>query len=291
MAALFKNPELTDYFLDAPEVELGAAGTGLSVVEPYELGKVISLPRLKLELDLDFWGNLEAEEYAALRKLKLRGDDCLIDPKIRDSGPPTELLDRLQSEIQDIYRQIMPIYYALFSGYHFTRKIATCRLHTTLNRDLHFDTYQVDNPDHFARLFINLDRQPRIWQTSYTVQEIFELFGDRLPTSAYRDMPDNDLWSELRWRTFLSGPDERAWWDGLPRHVAYFQPGDVWLVDSRQVAHQIFYGRRALSIDFAVAVDSMGRPERYYRNILADFRKQKLQASMCAASTEGLPTT
>ncbi len=54
------------------------------------------------------------------------------------------------------------------------------------------------------------------------------------------------------------------WWDRQPRHVAYFAPGDVWAVDSRQVAHQIFYGRRAVSIDFFVERASMADPGRHY---------------------------
>ena len=56
-------------------------------------------------------------------------------------------------------------------------------------------------------------------------------------------------------------------------------PGDVWIVDSRQIAHQIFYGRRALSIDFSVKRESMENPDRHYLSFVDRFREMREHAS------------
>ena len=70
----------------------------------------------------------------------------------------------------------------------------------------------------------------------------------------------------------LFGDSPKKWWDTQPRHVAYFAPGDIWIVDSRQIAHQIFYGRRALSIDFSVPKSAMLDPSRHYLSFVDQFR-------------------
>jgi hypothetical protein len=278
MARLFANPFLTDYFTALPEVRADSDPASVpSIVEQYEAGKVMSLPNLKIDIDYDFWGSLPTDTNKVFTKLKLRNDECHIDRKIWESEVDKDLLKSIQLNAQDIYRQILPLYHALFKGYTFTKKVSTCRIKTIVNKDMHFDTYGEDNPDHFARMFINLDNQPRIWHTGYTVQEIFDLVGGDIPLSDYETMSNNDLWSELRWRAFLGSKEKQVWWDRHPRHVAFFDPGDVWIVDSRQISHQIFYGRRALSIDFSVDVNSMIDPQKYYLNILADFRRRALQ--------------
>lgn len=79
-----------------------------------------------------------------------------------------------------------------------------------------------------------------------------------------------EVWSKLN--AYFFGKNSREWWDDQPRHIAFFAPGDVWAVDSRQVAHQIFYGRRALSIDFAVPKQLMKNPSLHYLDIAERFR-------------------
>jgi len=84
----------------------------------------------------------------------------------------------------------------------------------------------------------------------------------------------SELWIHLNRLVF--GGSTSVWWDEQPRHVAYFEPGDVWAVDSRQIAHQIFYGRRAVSIDFFVDKESMGDPNRHYLSMVENFRAREL---------------
>jgi hypothetical protein len=60
-----------------------------------------------------------------------------------------------------------------------------------------------------------------------------------------------------------------------PRHLAFFEPGEVWFVDSRTVAHQIFYGRQAVSSESVVERQNMADPARHYL-ARTDARRQEL---------------
>jgi hypothetical protein len=133
------------------------------------------------------------------------------------------------------------------------------RLAAVRNENLHFDTYKEEYPEHFARMFVNLDNQPHIWNTSYPTGQIFKQFRSRLPTDKL-DADANRFWRNLQQATF--GPGHP--FDTEPRHTVFFDPGDVWIVDSRQVSRQIFYGRRILSIDFVVTLDSMRNRRKHY---------------------------
>ncbi len=150
------------------------------------------------------------------------------------------------------------------------------RLNTVRNENLHVDTYVDDFQDHFARLFINLDNQPRIWTTSWTLEEMYARYGDQLPREMLLNSHPGDIHKAINAVSF-GGGRSTVWWDKQPRHVVYFDPGDIWAVDSRQVAHQIFYGRRAVSIDFFVDRDSMMKPKRHYLAAAARFRSRTLK--------------
>ncbi len=139
---------------------------------------------------------------------------------------------------------------------------------------MHVDTYRQPYDHHFARMFINIDTQPRIWQTSWTINEIAQMQRAALPRDFLRTAEANDIWAELNRRTF--GKSSREWWDTQPRHVIYFNPGDIWIVDSRQIAHQIFYGRRAISIDFVVSENSMKNSRKQYLRFTEDLRQSIL---------------
>ena len=91
-----------------------------------------------------------------------------------------------------------------------------------------------------------------------------------IPPGQLKKLDRGQVWSKLNSSFF--GQNSREWWDDQPRHIAFFAPGDVWVVDSRQVAHQIFYGRRALSIDFSVPKQHMKNPARHYLEIAENFR-------------------
>jgi hypothetical protein len=327
MAVIFKNPLLTDYFLEVAGVRASTPLGEISpVTAPYEAAKVIYFPDLKFEIDFDFWSRFPSDKYQGLKKLgsivptdvkfrdgfldklwgrfpphKYRGlkrlasiamADPVVEDELLDSGLmyaalPDRLKKDLRAQIRHLCAQAIPIYERLFGHYKFIRRHAVWRLMEINNENLHVDTYREEHPDHFARLFINLDVQPRIWQTSYTIEEIFKQYVARVPPEVMQSGSGKDVWAELNKAAFgaknkknVFAANSKTWWDRQPRHVAYFEPGAVWAVDSRQVAHQIFYGRRAVSIDFTVDPASMQQPQRQYLRMARDFQQRVASGSV-----------
>ena len=287
MAFIYKHPRLTDYFDATSDAALGTPpGAIAPIVASYEAPRALLFPKLKLDIDFDFWAGLPTSDCPRLKKLSLVAPDERGDTgdelrrKLARAGVPTQLEAGLRRHIGQIYRQVLPIYHALFRGYRFTSRRAVWRLATIRNENMHVDTYREPQPDHFARMFINLDNQPRIWHASWTAHEVAERFGPAAFGEAVPGEDDNARWSRLNATAF--GGRSAIWWDDQPRHVLYFEPGDVWVVDSRQIAHQIFYGRRAVSIDFFVDPATMLSPDRHYlamsRRFGAEFAEGKAWA-------------
>ncbi len=281
MATIFKNPNLPDYFVAAEGVRRGTPLDQVrSFVPEYENSKVIYFPNLKLDIDFEFWANVPSDQFPSMKKLVCRVDNeqqaDLIERSLKKANGPPELNEPLRKNMRTLFEQVMPFYYRIFGGYRFSEKRAIWRLNTTLNENMHIDTYKEEYPDHFSRMFINLDNQPRIWMTSYTADEIQKRFGPKVARKKVETITDNRYWRELTIAAF--GGLER-WYDNEPRHVIYFDPGDIWIVDSRLVSHQIFYGRRAISIDFSVERASMLDSSKHYLALAKKYRSDALASA------------
>lgn len=271
MAVIYKHPELADYFTQVGVRASTPASDIPSIVKPYEFGRVIGFPKLDLAVDHDFWAGLPTDQIVRLKKLSSSpspGDpsrDPVLDRRLAEAQVPQGLKRRLKKEIVRLYDQLLPIYEKLFAEYRFTRRQAVWRLNTIRNENMHVDTYVDQFTDHFARLFVNLDNQPRIWMTSWSLEAMYARFGDRIARDVLEKGSPGEVHAAINAAAF--GGRSTVWWDNQPRHVAFFDPGDVWAVDSRQISHQILYGRRAVSIDFFVDPESMTKRKRHYLNL------------------------
>ena len=292
MAVLKKNPHLPDYFtlMDGIRVSSPLADVP-SLIEAYEEPRVLYFPDLKPRIDFDFWASIDTDRNLSLRKFVTTpsidftpdSDGAERLKRVERAGvDDPELAARLAAQIGAVLDQILPIYGALFKGYRFQKGHVCWRLNTIHAENLHVDTYKVEQPYHFARMFINLDNQPRIWHTSWRAQEVIERAAGRISQEQYEQLPTNELWAAFNKSVF--GRTSLEWWDDQPRHIAFFEPGDVWVVDSRLVAHQIFYGRRAVSIDFFVHTDSMLSPDLHYLRI-AEAARMRLRSQAAPRNT------
>jgi hypothetical protein len=276
MPKLFVNPHLPDYFLSSPEVT--SVASARSYVQEYESAKVVVFPSLAKDIDHGFWGALETDRYPELKKFSpilQPGADPNEERRhlnkalaARDVDRPTA--DAMAEQFQRLMTHLIPAYRAIFADYAFDRWKVMLRLNTITAENMHVDTYKNENEQHFARMFVNLDTQPRIWHTSWRIADMVERAMGTIPPAELEGLSRGEVWSKLNARFF--GQNSREWWDEQPRHIAFFAPGDVWIVDSRQVAHQIFYGRRALSIDFSVPKQLMKDPSLHYLDIAERFR-------------------
>jgi len=275
MPELFLNPALPNYFISATDVT--SAISARSFVAEYEDAKVVLFPNLGIDIDHGFWSTLPSGKNSALKKFSIdlefggQSEDEFHkhEVKLDEAGIERPMAIALLQQMVSIYKSVLPAYREIFGDYSFDRHQVVWRLNTIRAENMHVDTYKHENKLHFARMFINLDSQPRIWQTSWTIREILARAKVMIPSEELQGLTRGEVWTKLNKTLF--GKNSKQWWDNEPRHIAFFHPGDVWIVDSRQVSHQIFYGRRALSIDFSVPKEHMRNREVHYLAIADRF--------------------
>lgn len=281
VARIFLNPDVEPYFSEYDFRD--AQGPGASSVVPrYEAAEAVLIRNKTIDFDKDFLSAHVFPEEKQFKKLKsLRFMDGYFSSGADTIGALQTVFggDRgklryFAEQMRDINAQVNAIVTALFPGYRFLNRSITWRMTETVNENLHVDVYNDDLPDHHVRLFVNLDVVPRIWHTSHRLEY---LLAHRLPLlepEFVRTATPGRICHQLNFSTF--GGFELAGRDGHPRHIAFFEPGEVWLVDSRKVSHQIFYGRKALSTEWAVDPTSMDDPSKHYFAIVEAYRARLL---------------
>lgn len=135
----------------------------------------------------------------------------------------------------------------LLAGLTVSERQVVCRFSETRMENLHYDLDR-NSDDHEAfRLYINLDATPRIWSVSYPVTDLITQGGRRMTDNIPQDLPAEVKLERVTGRAF-GGWNQRATERKAPRHMVFFDPGDVWIVDGRSVSHQVLQGQRVLSV-------------------------------------------
>lgn len=135
----------------------------------------------------------------------------------------------------------------LLDGLVVSERQVVCRFSETRMENLHFDLDK-NSDDHEAfRLYINLDAHPRIWSVSYPVTDLVTQGGRRMTDNIPLDLPGEVKLERVTGRAF-GGWNQRATERKSPRHMIFFDRGDVWIVDGRTVSHQVLQGQRVLSV-------------------------------------------
>lgn len=139
-------------------------------------------------------------------------------------------------------------------------KISTSiRLSETPTQNLHLDSYKNDvfmQDKEVIRLFANIDSIDRIWSIGETAEEYASHYlgshardGEvliEMPDS-YEDFLTRDTLSQQVNRHCLgNGSVEHS--SGMAKHTLCFPPQSAWLLDTRRVAHQVIFGRRAMGL-------------------------------------------
>jgi FkbM family methyltransferase len=283
MVQLCRHPDLEDYFVELDPSDPDAAAR---VVELYEAGKVVVLRDCRLDCDHEFLSRLAFPPEPGLKKFK--SQRFLRDPQAKRAGVENALLERVfagsrrelerfRGQVAAVNAQLLALCRRFFPDYEILGDSITWRMSPTLNENLHVDVYKEDLPDHHLRLFVNLDAAHRIWHTSFTLEQLLRDRLGMLAPEFLRDAPPGRLGHDLNFAVF--GGMDAAGQDGQPRHFAAFAPGEIWLVDSRQVSHQVVYGQRAVSTDFAIAARSMRDPARHYHALIDRHRRERLAAA------------
>ena len=83
----------------------------------------------------------------------------------------------------------------------------------------------------------------------------------------------------------LGGMHSR-WMDKLPRHRIAFEPGEVWLGESRLVSHQIYYGEAALVYMWFVRASSMASADNRFNKRVEQVHEEMQAAKLTASAAE-----
>jgi hypothetical protein len=279
VATIFKHQEAEDYFA-ALDCSRMTSDVAREAVRLYESARVVLLQGLTLDFDADFLGSVEFPgDDKAYKKFKSRtfcaqwraGTEWPDGIRQRCFAGDRGRLRHFAQQVESVNSQIDRISDALFASYRVLKRSMTWRMSDTVNEDLHVDSYGEELPNHHLRIFVNLDRIPRIWHTSHTLETLLETALPKLDPEFVRTAQPIRICAALNRAVF--GGRENAGREQVPKHIAFFEPGEVWLVESRRVSHQIFYGRRALSTEHEIDIASMADPTKHYYAVVEAYRR------------------
>lgn len=281
MADIFAHKQLPDYFRT---VDFARPDEVSKLVSYYEDEQVIVAEGRRIDFDKQFWSTISMPNERPYKKFKaiqfVQGiragnniyPDIFADCFAGDRGR----FDYFCQQLASIVVQIQDVLSTASPSYRMEQRL-TLRCAPTMNENLHFDVYDDEIPTHHMRLFVNLDSAHRIWTTSWRLSDVLQNRLCELPTEHLtRELPGL-LMKRLNFHVF-GGLDSRYEERGEPRHTVFFEPGEIWFVDSRKVSHQIFYGRRAISSESAVATESMEDPSKHYLQQVETARQATLSA-------------
>jgi hypothetical protein len=140
------------------------------------------------------------------------------------------------------------------------------RFTNTLFENMHYDLFYEPN-QMYIRAFANLSDKPRIWRTSYNL--------DQLPT-APKGNTVRELLEDATYGNYGSTADGQTNVDEgaeFPFIELLFEPGDVWFAHSQLVSHQIITGDKMVSFSVPVKEEWMKHPEQTMTNLYKRLNK------------------
>ncbi|MCC6920291.1 MAG: hypothetical protein IT548_13910 [Alphaproteobacteria bacterium] len=276
MAKIIRNPNVEDYFVERTLADAKAGPNGF--IPDYEANRLIVLKDYRVPLDFEAFAamstNTESADKAMQRVLKKVVSTHIMEATPESTLPvhqavfkvfcksDPELLRRAQAAMKVAHDAAISIFKTCFPTYEYFKLIPSVRLTQTMFENMHWDNHNIPEDFQQVRIFVNLDQRPRVWNVSHNfVEYARSIYRERhLERFAGRD--PNDL-NDYVCGEVLGG-SAGACLDTLPRHVVGFDPGEVWMGESRMLAHQIFYGERAMVYMFFVKPEKMLNPQRRF---------------------------
>jgi hypothetical protein len=300
MARIERHPDVADYFVEMSLPEIEARG---GVADIFEEGKLILVRDYRLDFDFEALASLSKstdsiQDPDLRRKLKK-----MTSPYFFKGKPPREthgrlvfpdevrqaifdvlcggdraMFDRASKAIRHAHDEVLRIFGLSFPNYESFRLIPSMRLTRTLFENLHWDNHSIEDDFHQARIFVNLDSRPRIWNVSHRFPDWVERFYREHDLGRFAGKDPNLMLDYMNGRVL--GGTLNSWMDNEPRHRIAFDPGEVWLGESRLISHQIYYGEAAMVYMWFVTPSSMSNPDnRFNARFEAIHRRMQCQAA------------
>jgi hypothetical protein len=256
MTTIVRNPLIADHIV---EVSLDSDSGCADARRLYEEGNLVLLRGVRFDLDYAFLNSLNfdvdgPDEF--LRKLKKYGGDRVIalDPSSPNSldqfvfrevfNSDAGKLDYFQQQVKSGDAQSDALYARVFPNYVSTRTVYTWRFTATMFENLHWDNFGIVEPFHQVRIFTNIASSARLWRTSHRIDDFAESIYNECNLALLADKIGDDF---NRFVNKSIGGMKGACLDRLPKNHLAFEQGDVWLCETRIIAHQIYYGEKAFA--------------------------------------------
>jgi len=280
MALIERHPAVKDCFVEMTIPEIRERG---GIADMFEEGRFVLLKDYRLDFDFGAMASLSKsteaiEDRDLRRKLKkltspyfFKGKApkesngrLIFDDPVRQAifdvlcRGEQDTFERAAKALRYAHDEILRLFDLCFPGYETFRFIPSLRLTRTLFENLHWDNHSIDDDFHQARIFANLDSRPRIWNISHQFIDWVRDNYARYDLARFAGKDPNMMLDFITGKV-LGGTVE-TWKDTLPRHRVAFDPGEVWLGESRLLSHQIFYGEAAMVYMWFVNSASMANP-------------------------------
>jgi hypothetical protein len=302
MAHVERHPAVDDPFVEMSLPDIAARH---GVADIFEEGRIILLKDYRLEFD---FGALTAlckstdgiEDPEVRKKLKKltspyffageppvgRGGRLIFPDQTRQAifdvlcRGDRDTFERAARALKSAHEEILRIFDICFPDYEPFRLVPSIRLTRTLFENLHWDNHSIDDDFHQARIFANLDTRPRIWNISHSFTGWMRQFYKEHDLARFAGKDPNLLVDYITGKVL--GGTLNTWMDNQPRHKVAFDPGEVWLGESRIVSHQIVYGESAMVYMWFVNSASMADPDNRF-NARVEATHRQMQAEVAAA--------
>lgn len=299
MAIIERHPAIEDYFVEMSPRDIEARG---GIADIFEDGRIILLKDYRLDVDFAALGAL-AKSTAQIADVNLRRKlKKMTAPMFFEGEPPAskwgrfrfrdpvrqaiydvlcgsnrKIFDRASRVLEHAHDELLSLFDLCFPNYEAFRQVPSIRLTQTLFENLHWDNHSIEDDFHQARIFANLDSRPRIWNVGHRLPDWLRLHYDEYDLGRFAGK-DPNLLIDFITREVLGGT-RKTWMDHEPRHRVAFEPGEVWLAESRLISHQIYYGEAAMVYMWFVTPQSMANPANAFNSRVEALHKEMQQRS------------
>ena len=295
MAIIHRHPEIEDYFVQMTLPNIAERG---GIADIFEEGRLIILSDYRMDFESSTLAKISksiggiGDRDLRKRIKKLSGTQFFEGelPVRRNGrlafGDPVrqalfdhvcrgdeEVFKGAAASLKRAHEEILRIFEICFPQYEPFRIVPSLRLTRTFFENLHWDNHSIDDDFHQARIFANLDARPRIWNVGRLFTDWARQFYWEHDLGRFAGK-DPNLMIDYITGSVLGGT-RKAWLDTEPRHQIAFEPGEVWLGESRLISHQIYYGEAAMVYMWFVKPASMANPSNRFNK-----RVERLHQSM-----------
>lgn len=301
MALIIRHPDVEDYIVEMSLPDVISRG---GVADLVETGHIVILKDYRLDFDFDALSQLSkslddiADPQLRRNVKKLEAPQFFSEapswrnPAFRDPlrqalldtlcRGDRRLFKRTATALRSAHDEALRIFGAAFPAYETFRLVPSVRITRTLFENLHWDDHSIDDDFHQARVFANLDERPRIWHVSHRVPTIMRMLYEEHDLGRFAGRDPNELLNYINGEVL--GGTRNIWMDSQPRHRIAFDPGEVWLGESRLVSHQIYYGEAALVYMWFVRAASMADPGNRFNAVVENVHRSMSEKRDAAAA-------